>query len=257
MAKKVFISYRRWDSIDVVGRIDDHLVAVFGRRNVFKDVDSVRLGVDFREEITKAVGRCDVLLAVIGPKWAGEADDDSSTRTISLTGPAPPPEAGGRRIDETGDYVRLEIEAALRRGIPVIPILVGTTPMPSAEQLPESLEELAYRSGTRVRPDPDFRGDVDRVVRAIRVAGSPRPAPWGGVAAVFHGLLAWSPATMTRAVLSRIRLAWTPWPWIRQEWRQWSRPSRAPLPPLVPTWLWVTALALIAVLVLVSFREHR
>src|SRR5262245_3456964 len=105
MAKKVFISYRRGDSADVVGRIDDHLVKVFGRESVFKDVDSISLGTDFRKVISQRVSECDVLLAVIGPMW------------LAARGPS-----GGRRLDDEADYVRIEIETALRRDIPVIPL---------------------------------------------------------------------------------------------------------------------------------------
>jgi hypothetical protein len=60
----IFISYRREDSADVTGRIYDRLVGVFGREAIFKDVDSIPLGVDFRKHLDKEVSRCQVLLAV-------------------------------------------------------------------------------------------------------------------------------------------------------------------------------------------------
>ena len=75
---------------------------------MFKDIDSIQLGDDFVEVITRAVGSCDVLLALIGNEWATMTD-----------------EHGRRRLDNPDDFVRLEIEAALTRRVLVIPVLGG------------------------------------------------------------------------------------------------------------------------------------
>jgi formylglycine-generating enzyme required for sulfatase activity len=147
---QVFISYRRDDSADAAGRIYDRLVQCFGRDNVFKDVDDIPPGVDFRAVISEAVGRCQVLLAVIGRDW------------LEIVGPS-----GKRRLDDPRDFVRLEIEAALSRGILVIPVLVGRAGMPGEERLPESLRPLAFRNAVEVRRDPDFHHDVDRLARHL------------------------------------------------------------------------------------------
>jgi sulfatase modifying factor 1 len=158
----VFVSYRREDSRHQAGRLFDHLVAHFGKRHVFKDVDSIPLGMDFREILTERVAGCDVFLAIIGDGW------------LSAAG-----ESGSRRLDDPGDFVRIEIEAALGRSIPVIPVLVGNCSVPRAEELPESLRELSYRHGISVRPNPDFHHDVDRLICGIKaaVSGSARPRP--------------------------------------------------------------------------------
>jgi TIR domain/Protein kinase domain len=144
---KVFISYRREDSLHQAGRLYDRLVARFGRRRVFKDVDSIPLGLDFRRVLSERVGECDVLLVLIGD------------HRLTASGPG-----GGRRIDDPGDFVRVEIEAALARGIPAIPLLVGIAPMPGPEALPPSLASLAYRNAMAIRPDPDFHRDADRLI---------------------------------------------------------------------------------------------
>jgi hypothetical protein len=44
----IFISYRRDDSADVAGRIYDRLVDSFGEDLVFKDVDNIPFGMDFK-----------------------------------------------------------------------------------------------------------------------------------------------------------------------------------------------------------------
>jgi formylglycine-generating enzyme required for sulfatase activity len=146
----VFVSYRREDSIHQAGRLYDRLVTRFGSSQVFKDVDSIPLGSDFREVLTERVADCDVFLAVIGDRW------------LSIAG-----KSGERRLDDPGDFVRIEIEAALSRKIPVIPVLVANSSVPQAEELPESLRGLSFRNGLPVRPDPDFHKDMDRLIRGI------------------------------------------------------------------------------------------
>jgi hypothetical protein len=145
--KKVFISYRRDDSADVSGRIYDRLVQFFDKECVFKDVDSIPLGYDFREILDNAVKECDVLLAIIGRQWLDLRNAD-----------------GERRIDSKDDFVKIEIQSALKRKIPVIPILVQGTLMPSENDLPIELKELAYRNGISVRSDPDFHSDMNRLI---------------------------------------------------------------------------------------------
>jgi formylglycine-generating enzyme required for sulfatase activity len=148
---RVFISYRRDDSADVTGRIFDKLRSHFEQDLVvFRDVDFIPLGRDFREVITEAVESCAVLLAVIGPSWVDHRNED-----------------GERRLDDPHDFVRLEIETALKRKIPVVPLLVSRARMPKAAQLPGSLEPLAFRNGLEVRRDPDFHHDMDRLIRAL------------------------------------------------------------------------------------------
>ncbi len=65
----VFISYRRDDSADITGRIYDRLLQRFARDVVFKDVDSIPLGIDFRQHLESALSQCRVLIAVIGDEW--------------------------------------------------------------------------------------------------------------------------------------------------------------------------------------------
>jgi hypothetical protein len=147
---RLFISYRREDSAYITDRINERLTQRFGRNAVFKDVDSIPLGQDFRKLLRDAVGGCDVLLAVIGKEWFAV---DAKT--------------GKRRIDDPRDHLRIEIESALERDIPVIPVLVQGAEVPEEEQLPEPLRPLAYRNAQPVRPDPDFNNDLDRLMRGI------------------------------------------------------------------------------------------
>jgi uncharacterized membrane protein YeaQ/YmgE (transglycosylase-associated protein family) len=147
----VFISYRRTDSADVAGRIYDRLLGGFSKSTVFKDVDSIPLGFDFKEYLEEKVSECSVLLAIIGDRWLGASDS-----------------VGRRRLDDPNDFVRIEIESALAREIPVIPLLVRGALMPSEEELPASLKKLVYRNGIQIRPDPDFHRDMDRLISTLK-----------------------------------------------------------------------------------------
>ncbi len=149
---KFFLAYRRDDSADVTGRLHEKLESHFGPGTVFMDIDAIPLGLDFRKHLADEVNQCDVLLAVIGDHWLDATD----------------PENGTRRLDHPGDWVRTEIGAALARGIPVVPLLVGHRPaMPREADLPDGLKELAYRNAAAVRSGPDFHGQVDRLIRGL------------------------------------------------------------------------------------------
>jgi tetratricopeptide (TPR) repeat protein len=146
----LFISYRRSDSEAYAGRLYDRLVAEFGKDQVFKDVDSIPVGADFRAHLQAVIGECRALLAIVGTHWIDARDE----RNV-------------RRLENGDDFVRIELEMALARGIPVIPVLVSGATMPSEAQLPASLAALAYRQATQVRPDPDFHRDVDRLLASL------------------------------------------------------------------------------------------
>jgi TIR domain len=152
---KLFVSYRRDDSPQVTGRIYDKFVARYGAHNVFKDVDSILLGSDFRKVLEESLMKCDVLVAVIGKQWLNAVDS-----------------LGRKRLEDRSDFVRQELESALRREMRIIPLLVDGVTMPTPEELPEPLHNLAFRNATAIRPDPDFHPDMERVIRAI---GEPVP----------------------------------------------------------------------------------
>ncbi|MGQ0555423.1 MAG: SUMF1/EgtB/PvdO family nonheme iron enzyme [Nitrospiraceae bacterium] len=143
---KILISYRREDSADVTGRIYDRLILAFPQ-SVFRDVDSIPLGVDFRTYLDEQVAKCEVLLAVIGRDWLRGKN-----------------RKGKSRLEDPGDFVRIEIESALKRQIPVIPVLVQGAKIPEVQRLPGSIQALSCRNGIVVRPDPDFHKDMDRLI---------------------------------------------------------------------------------------------
>ena len=129
----------------------DRLRADLPEHVIFRDIDGLVIGKAFPEQLEEKLRSCEVVFVVIGREWLSAAN-----------------ELGGRRLDEPQDFVRLEVEKALGSGLPVVPVLVSNATMPNADQLPESLQALSFRHGLRVRPDPDFHRDMDRLLAQYR-----------------------------------------------------------------------------------------
>lgn len=155
----VFISYRRADSAGHAGRLRDALAEHFGAERVFMDMDSIGYGADFARAIEQAVGSSAVLIVVIGREWLSVAD-----------------EQGRPRLENSDDFVRLEVEAGLKRGLTVIPALVEGARMPGAAALPEPLKGLAVRNAIELS-DNRWQYDVGQLVEAVEEGLSTRPAP--------------------------------------------------------------------------------
>lgn len=113
------------------------------------DVTAIEPGRDFRKAIDQSVATCSVLLAMIGQEWLNLKDS-----------------RGVRRLDDANDFVRIELASALRRDIPVVPVLVRGAKMPDAEQLPDDLKELAYRNAVELT-HARWKSDVQVLLQAL------------------------------------------------------------------------------------------
>lgn len=146
----IFVSYRRDDSREITGRICDRLNNEYGQQTIFRDVDSIPAGADFREHISQTIEKCQVLLVVIGPNWTDASNS-----------------AGQRRLEIDNDPVRVEIETALGKQKPIIPVLVKNGDMPDAARLPESIKLLAYKNAVPIPAEPYFHQGVDRLINEL------------------------------------------------------------------------------------------
>ncbi len=146
----IFLSYRRSDSMETTGRIYDRLKDAFEADSVFRDIDSIPLGLPFPQVLEQTLSRADVVLVIIGPTWVSATDA-----------------TGNRRLDDVGDFVRMEVEYALRHQIPVIPVLVGNARMPLGDELPIVIRDLLCRNNYCIRPDPDFHSDVNKLTKKL------------------------------------------------------------------------------------------
>jgi hypothetical protein len=160
---KITISYRREDSGVIVGRIFDRLVAHYGTDTVFRDIDNIPPGIDYRKHINEALSSTDILLVIVGPDWAGKTPD------------------GSTRIADPTDLVRIEVEVALKKDVPVVPVLVANATMPRPSELPDALQDFAYRNAIKVDAFEDFDDHLRRLVRSLdRLLQSTRARPPSG-----------------------------------------------------------------------------
>ena len=146
----IFLSYRRQDSQSATGRLADRLEEHFGPERVFRDHESIVAGEDFAEAIRRAVSTSTVLLVIIGPRWLAAASAN-----------------GTRRLDDPGDYVRLEIELALEADVAVVPVLVEDATMPPESELPPSLAAFARCQAIELS-DSRWRYDADQLIAALQ-----------------------------------------------------------------------------------------
>jgi hypothetical protein len=148
----IFICYRRSEAASITDHIDEKLTEIFPRDKIFHDVESIRGGNAFPEDIRRSIAGSDVFLAIIGNEWLELTDAQ-----------------GQRRLDDDNDWVRQELEIALENKVPVIPVLVEGAAMPKIGRLPRMLRALADLQSVSIRPKPDFPRDMDRLIHQIRL----------------------------------------------------------------------------------------
>ena len=161
----IILSYRRDDSAGVTGRIFDRLTQDFGADRVFMDIDSMPAGVDFHEHLQQILADCGALLVVIGKSWRSQRKGQAA------------------RIMDPDDWVRIEVETALERGIPVVPLLIDGATLPGRDQLPESLWPLLRRNAMPIDSGRDFHSQLSRLVRDLQLQLAPAGISSGTVAA--------------------------------------------------------------------------
>jgi TIR domain-containing protein len=160
---RIFVSYRIDDGACAAGAVADRLAARFGKANVFRDRDSLFLGSRYPKKIRRALGKSDVVVAMIGPSWLDIRDG-----------------AGRRRLDEPSDWVRIELRTAFEKEIPVVPVLLDHTPLPQPDRLPVDLVPLSRSTCWHVRRetfDSDVRGLIDGIAGVTD--SMPPPPPIG------------------------------------------------------------------------------
>ncbi len=145
----IFLCYRREDTQGFARGIYQSLASKYGHEQVFRDIDSTPAGVRFSAWIESRVNQCGVMLVLIGNAWSSTKDH-----------------TGQRRLDLSKDWVRQEIEAALRHNIPIIPVRVQGAPMPSEDELPPSIADLTGFQSAEVT-DSRWDFDIGLLIQAI------------------------------------------------------------------------------------------
>ena len=156
---EIFICYRRDDAAGWAGRLHADLQAGIKHVEIFRDIDDIPPGVKYSAYIANAVGSCDVLIALIGPRWL-----------TAVT------EAGTRRLDDPNDLIRLEIATGLKRDIRVIPALVGGAKLPAETDLPEDIRPLVQRQAYELS-DHRWSADCQRLMSDLKPLVHARTVP--------------------------------------------------------------------------------
>jgi len=129
----IFLSYRADDSSYAVATVHGALASRFGAGRVFLDRSSMRPGTIYPPAIRAALGRARVLVVLIGRTWLSATDPD-----------------GRRPADNDRDWVRREIRYALRRPIPVVPVLLDGARLPVPDELPDDIRALGLCQTARL-----------------------------------------------------------------------------------------------------------
>ena len=139
----IFVNYRREDSASVAMLVYERLCREFGKGFIYLDLTDIPIGADFVEHLSHEVSKCEAMLVVIGKAWLST------------------------RLYEENDFVRIEIEAAIDRKIPIIPLLVEGACMPDAEKLPSSIRSLVRLQAVRIDSDSRFNYEIDMLIQGI------------------------------------------------------------------------------------------
>ncbi|WP_291993442.1 CHASE2 domain-containing protein [Candidatus Accumulibacter sp. ACC003] len=184
---RLFISYRREDSVAYAGRLYDHLSAHLGRERVFMDIGQIAPGDDFVAVLEARIKASEVVIALIGPAWLSAHNEQ------------------GRRLEQADDFVRYELAEALKQRKRVIPVLVGGARMPDVKELPAALGALA-RHQAQPLDDTRFQLDLDALIRSIEQ----RPSLLGQFAQLLNSerLRKWRRYSVVSAALLMLFLAW-------------------------------------------------
>jgi hypothetical protein len=151
--RRIFISYRRSDSQPWTGRLADDLREYFGSDRIYRDLDSSRSAQDYVRQIEEALESSRVVIVVLGPQWLDSRYQD-----------------GRRRLNDSEDLVRLELERALASGIAVVPVVVGNATVPGLSDLPPSLRTLSRLQAQRLS-DEDWSYDFGRLLETLESHG--------------------------------------------------------------------------------------
>ena len=147
---RIFLSYRRTDCQPQANGLYDGLRRRLPDARVFLDIDGIPAATNFEEHIRREISVCDIVLVMIGDNWLDAR-----------------PGSEVRRIDESGDFVRLEVENALAHSqVDVLPVLVEDAVMPSPADMPDSIVRLAALQGVELS-DRRWPRDLDHLVAEV------------------------------------------------------------------------------------------
>lgn len=151
MAGKIFINYRRGESLKDAQHLATLLANRFGEKHIFLDVRGIDGGEHWLHTLEKQVAASEVMVALIGKGWIDVKDEE-----------------GNRRLDNPNDFVRFEIAQALQRDIPVLPVLLDGAQVPRIAQLPQDMMALSLFQAMPLRTESVVQ-DAEAIARRLKI----------------------------------------------------------------------------------------
>lgn len=188
---RIFVSYR-WEDVNKrFYRLHGGLLGAFGREAVFMDAGGIRTRAGFSAALDEALVQCDVMLALIGRSWrrgVGIQDDTGPVLPGVLDSVFGDLVRGTNEVDrrfgpDRDELMQLELESALRQGMKVIAVLLDGADMPTRQELPQSMAELA-RADARQLCRRRWRSQLTELIeelRALESRGQRRASLRGGI----------------------------------------------------------------------------
>jgi hypothetical protein len=144
---KIFVNYRRADHRDFVEHIRTWFMHRYGRENVFMDFDTIPPFARFESFIRQKVRECDVVVAIIGPRWL-ELMHQKTT-------------------EGQPDYVRIELEEAIKHGKVVAPLCIQGARVPPEKAIPANLRVIFQRNVPSLRSGRDIIENIHGIMDAL------------------------------------------------------------------------------------------
>jgi hypothetical protein len=166
---RIFINFRNYDGDWAALAMRNTLAERFGAREVFLSSFSIQLAAHFEDELLRHARDCDVMLALVGPRW------------LTITGADGQPKLGA-----ADDWVCREIATALAARRRVVPVLLSGAGRLRAGDLPPAIAGLAALQGCRLNR-PQYFTDIDGLERDLRalIPGLTRGPAMGSAPAGF------------------------------------------------------------------------
>lgn len=160
---RLFLCHRKSDTAEATRRLYEALQRRLRPRQVFMDEGGLRGGEDLSRKLPEEIGRSTVVFVMIGAGWL-----------------EPDPVTGRPRLLSPNDWVRREIEAALKAGARVQPVLVNDAGAlkvldKSYGDLFTLRDTLGLRLRTRI---PDWNADLATIVEFLVERGFRLRQPW-------------------------------------------------------------------------------
>ena len=144
--RKIFISYRRADNPLFADRIRDKFITIYGRDNVFMDIDSLPRGAKVIDRIRAAMEQSDAVIVVVGKEWVKLFKDKAAAYE--------------------DDFVKMELELALKLRKPITPICIDGADVPAKNDLPPKLRRLLDYNFAFLNRN-NFHEEMDRIIADI------------------------------------------------------------------------------------------